>query len=188
MSIASSRISPDGPSDVVSNFNTLQLTKNSKCETCNTTVGLKLCGSCKLVPYCSVKCQKQNREEHKQFCKKVSSKNIIMQDIVNKNNINILELLDSLPDFVEEKINAISLEERETKAYVYNKITNDGYYIEAKHKIWYVVSKTTLEVIKRARKCKRILILDYPSVMLENNPMSILVCTCKECIEKSTNK
>ena len=172
--------------NVVTNFNTLRPTKDSKCETCNTTTNLKLCTACKIVLYCSVACQKQNRAEHKQFCKDVASKNVMMQDIVNENNLNISELLDSLPDFVEGKINAISLEERETKAFVYNSIHKTGYYINNKHEIWDVISETTLEVIKRAGKCKRILIFDCPDK--PNFPISILICTCRECIEKSMNK
>ena len=48
-------------SNVATEFNTLRITKDSKCETCNTTINLKLCSGCRLVPYCSVACQKQNR-------------------------------------------------------------------------------------------------------------------------------
>ena len=106
-----------------------------------------------------------------------------MQKIVNKNDLNLTELVNSLPDFVEEKLNAISFEERETKVFVYNVMTKRGYYVD--EEISSFIQKMILDVIKRAAKCKRILVID--GINQQCDPISILVCTCTECVEKSTN-
>lgn len=39
-----------------------------RCQTCHVSKNLKLCGGCKKVKYCSVKCQKIDRENHKLNC------------------------------------------------------------------------------------------------------------------------
>ena len=46
----------------------------AKCAACSKTESLKLCGGCKLVHYCSTKCQTDDRPTHKVLCKKVAIK------------------------------------------------------------------------------------------------------------------
>eukprot|EP00984_Skeletonema_dohrnii_P012878 scaffold5256_cov70-Skeletonema_dohrnii-CCMP3373.AAC.1 len=52
----------------------LQVDDNSCCASCGITANddmkLKICTACKLVRYCSVKCQKDHRSKHKRACKK----------------------------------------------------------------------------------------------------------------------
>ena len=57
------------PSRQHKDLNHLAHKKVTACVICADTVGLQMCGRCKIVPYCSVYCQKRHYAVHKGVCK-----------------------------------------------------------------------------------------------------------------------
>ncbi len=50
-------------------------TREEKCDKCGKKKNLKLCSRCKEFYYCSIKCQREDYKDHKEWCLYMSSRN-----------------------------------------------------------------------------------------------------------------
>jgi hypothetical protein len=107
---------------------------------CTQTTNLKYCARCNLIKYCSKECQISNWLAHKRTCSILKADDLKTESIMKKYNLdssNVNYVLGQITKklFVDV-IDAIPFEEREQKAFIYDKHTGYGYTITPTDKQW----------------------------------------------------